>query len=221
MPVPHHIYHPLHDENLAVFLSAPACLDEAVMNADHLGHPDLLVFAFAGVLPEMSWHERRRTPEGNQRLFLIYLLPDTMQSNARPWRLTNESQEAIDLELGGWSPERGDLSQPVHLPPQRAVDIPPNTSRVSYLTTQQVPGGSISIQAEKGKRHTISPHHWGNLWVEGEFLLLVGGITVGDFRRRSRHPHRLDPPWGNLPLPARVLSLLVEELSPLVKYLSR
>lgn len=199
-------------------LSAPACLAESVMNSDQMGHSDLLVFTFASISPEPSWHERRHALETNQGLFLIYLLPDAWQTIPQPWKLTSDSQEEIDLELGGLTRDRSDFSQSFYLPPQSAVEIAPGAARIAFLATRQIPNGTITIQAAQSRHHQILPHHWGNLWVESDLILLVGVISVGEFRRCARHA-RIDPAWSDLPLPARGLSLPVRELSRLADYL--
>jgi hypothetical protein len=213
--VPHHVHNLLNEGDSKALLSAPACLAEEELNSDLLGHSDLLVFTFIGILPEMSWHERRRTPAGSQDILLMYILPEAWQSHPPRVGLVNHSREILDLELVGMSQDRGYISMGIQLPPEHLVRVEQPFARITLLTTRQIPTGTISIQGAGSRSHLVPARGWANLWVEVSAILVAGFCTVGEFRLRASRLHHPDPPWSRLLIPARGMSISVQDLSPL------
>jgi hypothetical protein len=196
------------------------------MHSDHLGHNDLLVFSFTGSLPDVSWQERRHGDPVEYPQVLIYLLPKSWQTfmreqERRSERFTLTSQEALELDVGGTSNERGFLSETVHLLPGQPFDVGPGFAQIAYLSTRQAPTKGISIQKDLGRSHQITPERWGNLWIEGSAILLAGYIPVGEFRRHARRLHHPGSPWNNLSWPSSGMALPVRELLPLSRFFTK
>ncbi len=127
-----------------------------------------------------------------QGTYLLHVLP-TYWANPRPWipmsplALKSESDQALWLELGGQDEAAQPISCAVELRPRTRLEIDDGFYSLSHLHTRLRPTGAIGV-GSPGKRemHLARPQDWGDIWIDGMDILLLGWMRHGEFRKRAR-----------------------------------
>jgi hypothetical protein len=91
-----------------------------------------------------------------------------------------------------------------------------------YVHVSDVPDGSLEVHIPRLEAAiTIRPHFWGNIWVYGMRIILVGYLPRGEFLRRAKV---LPAGSASFPYPGTQttnLALPVRELRPIADLLKR
>jgi hypothetical protein len=160
-------------------------------SSDHLREEDLYIFAFLTALITPRMDDIQRALSAGQPVFLIHSLPNQW---ARPvhWRklgrlkMKSESEEEINVEIGGQDEEHKFKIRNVKLPSGRRVQLSEEWYTVSYLSVNHLPPRRIGIHSPVlDATYIIHPYEWSNIWVYGMKIILAGYITRGEFRRRA------------------------------------
>ena len=140
-----------------------------------------------------------------------FLLVPLSQEWARPgaWRPLGElafkleGGAPLDLELGGLDEGRRFIHYDLHLLAGQRQSLESGLFSLSYLRAKTLPGGRLGVSsAGTGLRHIAAPKEWGNLWVYGRQIVLLGYLPGRDLlgKRRDRRGTELEQwrPVGDL-----------------------
>ncbi len=207
--------------NPELLLKAPALVPLDQHTGGSHRPDDLYVFAFLFGLITASRSDLRKALDADQPVYLTHPLPRAWSKPANwvplgPLALKSESDEPLTIELGGQTEEREFLTYSVELPGKERILVEEPFYSLSALHIDQLPGARIGLHsAQIGKTYLIDPYTWGNLWVYGTELILVGYIPYEEFRRRAR----LIQPGSRVvqyhKTRTRNLAVPVEDLKPL------
>jgi len=177
--------------NPQVLLKAPALVASDQHAGDTHSQFDVYLFAFLGGLITASASELQKVIEAKQPHYLVHVMPDAW-NRPRKWNplgvlvLKSESDEAQTLEIGGQDEGRGMRSCSVELPPRSRVEIQNGFFSLSYVHIKSTPGARIGIRSPAYQEpYLIAAQDWGNLWIYGPDILLMGYITRDEFSRRA------------------------------------
>lgn len=175
----------------SLLLAAQALVPEEQSAASLLDDEDLYVFAFLTALVTARPGDLQRAQDAGQPLYLIHAMPGNWALH-KPWQalgrlaLKAESSQEGWIELGGQSAEHGFLSETLELPPRRRLQARQEFYSLAYLHTRQLPDARLGVHSPVlGETHLADPASWGNIWVYGMQILLVGYITRGEFRQNA------------------------------------
>ncbi len=182
-------------------LSAAALVPSDQLASDHLNDNDLYIFAFFYALITQDQDDLKRAVAAGQPIYLIYSFPAAW-AQPDPWRslgplaLKTDLPSSITLELGGQDSQRGFQIEEITLLPRIRQKVKQDYYSLAYCHAPQAPEGQVGIHSPR-LAHTllIQPEEWGNIWVYGIEIILVGYMTRGEFRRRA----------SDLPANSRVL----------------
>lgn len=179
-------------QNPQVLLKAPALVASDQHAGDGHSHHDLYLFAFLSGFITTSQADLQKVIEAKQPYCFIHAMPEEW-SRPSTWRplgklvLKSESEESLILELAGQDAGREIRSITVELPPRTRIEIQSEFFSLSHIHIKSVPAARIGIHNSVGKQtHTIGTLNWGNLWVYGQDIWLVGYIPREEFSRRAR-----------------------------------
>lgn len=152
---------------------------------------DIYLFALLLGLTATSRQEMAKAQAAGQPLYLIYPMPEAWSKPAS-WRplehltLKSECEETLVVELGGQDAERRFVSVWCELPPRRRVVPPGEFYTLCYVHVQRLPTARVGLHAPVcGAPHLIGPRDWGNIWVYGMEIWLVGWLTYEQFRAKA------------------------------------
>jgi hypothetical protein len=101
--------------------------------------------------------------------------------------LKSETDQSLTVELGGQTANRDYLSKTINLPMGMRVQVDPDFFSLLYLTSAFPPEGRIGLNSPSHNQTClIPPQKWGNIWVYGIKIILVGYLTREEFRRRAK-----------------------------------
>jgi hypothetical protein len=218
-------------KNPKYLLKASSIVPYKLANLDHLADTDLFLFAFTYALKTNTMEELSNALNANQPIFLIHKFPD-FWNHPGAWdpigklTLEVESKEAISINLGGLGASRERLSENILLHPGVKLRVKNKYFSLFYLCTEQLPEGKVIVHSPTINRdHIVQMKDWGNIWIYGMEITLVGYITCGQFRRQSSHlpagsQSLLIPrtDYDNLALPIASLRPLDELFSSVTKW---
>jgi hypothetical protein len=208
-------------------LEANALVPADQANASHLGEKDLYIFAFLTALITPRKKDVERALSAGQSIFLLYAMPQRL---ARPknWRslerieFDSSASLPLTLEVGGQNDRREFQTRQLVLPPKghRVWDV--DLCSLVYVHVSDMPDGSLEVHIPRLKTTiTIRPHLWGNIWVYGMRIILVGYLPRGEFLRRAKV---LPAGRASFPYPSTQttnLALPMRELRPVADLLER
>lgn len=178
--------------NIALLLNAHALIASDQFASDARSDQDLLIFAFVTGLITHSQDDFDNIVSNHQPTCLIYIMPKTW---ARPvsWNglgllvLKSETDQSLTVELGGQTANRDFLAKTINLPLGMRVQVDPDFFSLIYITTAIPPKGRIGLRSPSHNQTClIPPQKWGNIWVYGMKIILVGYLTREEFRRRAK-----------------------------------
>lgn len=152
---------------------------------------DLYLFAFLLGLVAASHADMERAAAADQPLYLIHPLP---QAWARPalWApleglaLKSECSAPLSVEIGGQDVGRRFVTCRLNLPPRQRVAVGEAFCSLAYVRALRRPEARLGLHSpQRGEAYLVRPHEWGNIWVYGLEILLVGWLTHEEFRRRA------------------------------------
>ena len=175
-----------HDHGLV--LQAPALVPLDQFAAESHKPDDLYLFAFLLGLAAASQEDIEKALAAGQPVYLIHPLPGEW---AKPpnWipleklALKSECETPITIEIGGMDAERNFITATLELPPRTRVPMEQIFYSLAYVHAARKPEARIGLHSMiHGEPYLILPHEWGNIWVYGMDILLVGWLSHEEFR---------------------------------------
>lgn len=173
-------------------LAAPALVPADQVTSQQFRHEDLYVFAFLFALVAPTPRATLKAQAAGQPSYLIHPMPSAW---ARPVRwaslgrlaLKSDASMDLDLELGGLDRERQFQQEALSLAPRRRRQPSAEFYALHYLHSGGTPDGQVGVHSPAmGETYLAAPEAWGNIWVYGMEVVLVGYLPCGEFRRRAR-----------------------------------
>ncbi len=180
-----------HPEQL---LTTAALIPEKELFASHFSDLDLFIFAFvlAQIKPRLA--DQRQANQLGLPLYLVHPLPERWSQPAA-WApfgellLKNELPPELNIELGGQDSQHHWITEQMQLPAGESCRASLGFHTLAYLHTGEIPTGRVSLHSPRpSKTQVIQPLEWGNIWVYGLEIILVGWMSRGEFRQQAARP---------------------------------
>ncbi len=177
--------------NPAIILDAPSIIPEEEFDAVNQQDHDLYVFTFLLGLTTNSPEDISKAAQAAQPVYLIHPLvldwsnPKEWSSLGRIW-IKSESAEPINIEIGGLDSHRNFISENLALEPLKKVAAQNDYYSLAYIHSKNAPSARLGVRCSKiEKICLIQPHEWGNIWIYGMEIWLVGYMQYRDFRNKA------------------------------------
>lgn len=174
-----------------LMLKAPALVPLDQYSADGHSDDDLYLFAFLTALIAASPDNLQKVLGANQPTYLIHTMPKPWM-RPQPWislgplALKSESDETLDLEIGGQDSGRDFMTRKIELRPRTRLEVDGDFYSLTYVHVESRPRARLGIYSPTRKEiYLIEPISWSNIWVYGMDIYLTGWITREEFRRRA------------------------------------
>jgi len=188
-------------EQVSALALKQARVPAAYLNTESHFDPELFLFAFVFHLPTFTRLDPRHPPKIDQPHYLLYPM-STLWARPRRWRslgslvLEVDAPRPITLDIGGLGEDRRYFSRTLQLQPHQPLDLHLGLYTLAYLALPTYLNGRIQIYSSGlRRRYSPSPDRWGNLWIQGSEIILVGYMSRGEFRQRAFTLHRGNQPW--------------------------
>ena len=149
---------------------------------------DINIFAFLFGLVTPNLHAIRNAQEAKQPVFLIHHFPPRWQSLEK-WAtlgrlvVKNNSKQTLNIQVCGHKANRGYQSEFICLSPGDKRPVSKDYYSLNNLHIDRLPFGRVEIHSPtRTETHRIRPVDWGNLWIYGTQIKIVGYLTCGGFR---------------------------------------
>ena len=153
---------------------------------------DLLVFALAYVGMKRSREESVRAIDAGKPVQMAALLPDKWM-HPTDWgpigeiKLGNDSEAAILLEMVGCDKGRQVLVEEMNLAGKGLALLEGEFFSLGSLYSREAAEKPISIQlGKKSRTFSIGSHQWGNVWVYGREVVVLGYLPRNEYQRRAK-----------------------------------
>jgi hypothetical protein len=173
-------------------LQAHALLPIAGFSAEGYKPEDIHIFALLLGLVAFSGDEIDKALAAGQRACLVHPLPSGWSCTSE-WLpletlvLKSECELPIIIEIGGQDSRREFSTVRLELPPKKRIAVEGCFHSLSYLQTSRRPEGRIGLHIPAlMTTHIISPREWGNVWVYGMDILMMGWLSHEEFRRKAK-----------------------------------
>ena len=104
-----------------------------------------------------------------------------------PLALKAESDPGLVLELGGQDEAGEFLTTSVKLRPRTRFELDQGFYSVTHLHAKPRPRGAIGVsRAGARETHLIRSADWGDLWIHGQDIVLLGWMRHDEFRLRAK-----------------------------------
>jgi hypothetical protein len=182
---------------------------------------DLYIFGFITGLVTRNVDDLQRALNSGHPIHLVYPMP---QQWAVPevWGdlgqlvLKGDIFSPITVTLYGLDGHRGVLHRSVSLPSQERIEAGEGFYTLGAVSLSALPDGPVGVYSPRlDEINLIAPHQWGNLWVYGIKIYLVGYLSQGDFYRKAEKLPAGNRPLGNPHLRETGLAVRMSELRPL------
>ena len=172
-------------------LRAPALIPSDQFVSENHSDQDLYLFAFLFGLTTNSPEDIQKAVDAGQPMFLIHPLRSDW-SRPQVWApfgqlaLKSECSAPIQVEIGGQDSERNFISETLTLEPLKRCFAVNEYFSLSYIRTETIPDARVGFHSStKGEVILVQPHEWGNIWIYGMEVWLVGYIAHEEFRRKA------------------------------------
>ena len=152
---------------------------------------DIYVFAVLTGLVTRGRQELQKAVTASQPVHLVYPMPEKWSAPAQ-WEylgqlaLKGDISEPLSVTLYGQDKRRGFVQETVELPSRERVQVEGDFHTLNLLHVSALPDGPLGVHSPTlGETHLASPYQWGNVWVYGIRITLVGYISQGDFNRKA------------------------------------
>ncbi|PWH13234.1 MAG: hypothetical protein DDG60_10585 [Anaerolineae bacterium] len=176
-------------------LSAPALIPQDQFDAGNHTDRDLYLFAFLLGLTTNSSDEVDKVIRSGQPMYLVHPLrsawsrPPTWHTLGR-LALKSECTAPLRIEIGGQNAQRNFVTETLTLQPRERTFAQNEYYSLAYLHVDSLPTARVGIHSPRlGEPHLIHPHEWGNIWVYGMHIWLIGYMTHEEFRRKATLIH--------------------------------
>jgi len=153
---------------------------------------DLYIISFSSLLPPPPRSELEPSTNQEGAAYLIQDLPPIWSNPVSSpalghLALKSNLHESIVLELGGLGENREFQTESIDLLPGSRIETQLGFISIGYVHASHLPEGQIGIYSPKlGKSHLLKPTGWGNIWIDGLEIILVGYLELGEIQRRLR-----------------------------------
>ncbi len=204
-----------------LLLDAPALVPADQLASEHHTPRDLYLFAFLTALEGRRPADLKRIAERGLPTFHIAPLP---RNWARPneWRplnplyLKSDADQPLEVEIGGQDRERRFICRQLTLPPRTRLRLEPEFYSLAYLHAPQQPRFRLGLHTPRlGPPLILDEKDWGNIWVYGMKIFLVGYLPWAEFRRRAKPLPAGQPVFQYRLTRIKNYSLPVKNLRPL------
>jgi hypothetical protein len=152
---------------------------------------DLLVFALVLALITRRPSELENALAAGQPICLIHTLPENWANPLpnlplRDITFKTDCDQELMLDMGGRDPEGNFLEETLSLKPRTRTRLEQPFQSLAYLRSSQpvLSQGGLSNPACK-ITHIFRPGQWGNIWIYGLEIFLIGYTTQAEFRRQG------------------------------------
>jgi len=204
----------------AVLLEAQALVPEKGAGRS-LHEEDLYIFACLLGLVTHSQQDLQKVIAGGQPHYLFFKTPMEW-ATPRQWRsfaplaLKLDSETPAAVELGGLGGERAGQTFKVDLPPRQRIQVSPDLYTLNYLHAEILPQGTVGVHSPaQPETLLVAPFQWGNLWVYGMEIVLLGYLSRGEFQRKAVRLPAGSRTFGQPRTEQDYKSLPVDQLRPL------
>lgn len=213
--------------NPAELLRASALVPVDQLGGSQLNDDDLYIFAFCTALVTAHRAELALALQAGQPIYLIHALPGHW-SRPKEWAslgqlaLKLEADPALGVEIGGQDVRREFQIETAELTPGQRCVLQQDFYSLAYLRASAVPAERLGIHSPAlGETYVAAAHEWGNIWVYGMRIFLVGYMTRGEFHRRAERLPANSRVWQYAHTRTDNYCLPVSELHPLADLFAR
>jgi len=157
----------------------------------------------------------------------VHVMPDAWMrpSNWKPLGklvLKSESAEAQLVDVNGQDEGREIRTVSVELPPKTRIQLDEFFFTVAHIQSKSLPDARIGIHSSARKEtHVIGVMDWGNIWVYGLDITLVGWLTRAEFNQRATPLQEGARVFQYDKTRTKNLAVPVRELKPITELLER
>jgi hypothetical protein len=198
------------------------------ISSSHFSREDVVVFALVGGLVTRGWDDIKAAQVAGQPTYFFYPMPKRW-SQPSEWMgldglaLKSDTGEMLEVEIGGLDKERRFLTEQMKLPRRRRLEAEKKFYSIYYLHAGDGVDGRVGIHNPKlNETVLVKPRQWGNVWVYGMEIFLLGYMQRGDY-----HGNAERIPVGSRVFQARYgtrreyVGMPIRELRPLEDLLAR
>ncbi len=182
---------------------------------------DLYIFAFLTGLVTRSRQALQKALNASQPVHLIFPLPEEWATPAQ-WdslgelALKGDISVPVGITLSGQDRHRGYTQFTVEVPSRERVKVEQDFNTLNVLQASGLPDGPIGVSSPRLRKTVlVSPYQWGNVWVYGMRIFLMGYISLGDFHRQAEILPKGSRVIGNPSLDEEGLSIPVSVIKPM------
>lgn len=152
---------------------------------------DLYLFAFLPVTVAAAQEDINKAMRAGQTVHLIHPLPEEWRRPTAwvpldPLVLKSESESSFTVEIGGLDAKRDFITSTIELAARTRTPADQKFTSLAYVHAGRMPERRLGLHSPvRGEAYIIQPHEWGNIWIQGEEILLAGWLTHEEFRRKS------------------------------------
>ena len=172
-------------------LKAKAITTNKQRTTRYYNDDDLYIFGFLLGLVTPNMRTIQKAQAAKQPVYLIYKLSPQWQA-PKNWQslgelvVENDSINEVNLEVCGSNAQRGYLSKTIQLSPGESQPVSSEFYTVSHLHIDSLPNGNIRLYSPgMDESCFIRPVEWGNIWIYGIKIMIVGYLTCGAFWERA------------------------------------
>ena len=212
--------------NPAQLLKAPGLVPLDQDSVEGRSPGDLYLFAFLTGLSAASPSDLHKAIDAGQAIYLVHTMPPAW-IHPQAWIplglvLKSESDEPLELEIGGQDATREFVTHVVQLLPHTRLQVSADFHSLSYLHVKSRPGARLGIHSStRRETYMIQPAEWSNIWVYGMRIYLTGWITREEFRQRASLLQEGSRVFQYDHTRTRNLAVPISDLRPLPDLLSR
>jgi hypothetical protein len=182
---------------------------------------DLYIFAFLTGLVTRSRQALQKALNASQPVHLIFPMPEGWATPAQ-WdslgelALKGDVSAPVHITLSGQDRHQGYVQFMVEIPSRERIEVEQDFNTLNVLQASVLPDGPIGVSSPRLQETVlVSPYQWGNVWVYGMRIYLMGYISQGDFYRQAETLPAGSRVTGEPNLDEEVLSIPVSALKPM------
>jgi hypothetical protein len=173
-------------------LQAPALVPLDQFAAEGHQPDELYLFAFLLGVLAAGRDDIERAAAAGQSAYLIHPLPDDWRRPSN-WlsldelALKSECETPISVEIGGQNAGREFIIAKLDLPPKKRVLVEQSFHSLAYIHAAHRPDARIGLHSStRGEAIIVPAEAWGNIWVYGMDILMIGWLSYEEFRRKAK-----------------------------------
>ncbi len=174
--------------NLKHLLNSEVMLSQ-VEHESQNSDEDIYLFTAITGLVTRSLSEVKKSIQAEQVSHLIYQFPQawsqpSLWKDLGPVVFKGDSQDLHRIDLTGQNQKHQTLKTNFDLPIKERLEIEESFYSLRQMKIDSLPSGAIGVHSP-GLQDTllIAPYQWGNLWIHGLKIFLLGFQSRGEFTR--------------------------------------